>query len=285
MNASFFRRTVTSSYLALALRLYLGYFFIYASVSKIPYPAQFADAIANYRLVPFSLLHPVALILPWVELLAGLFLIIGFMPWTAVCIIGSLLIAFNTMVSINLAWGAPITCGCYDTVGEPIGLMKLLENFLMLAAAIQIYYCNKQVIFRKKIKTAGAINRQPFSRRPLTGGQMHTKPKFKRWCGLLSFCMILAVLTACEQREQYTGVYRAETKIASELVEADLDLKEKGTGVWRMGLEEIPVSWVTKGNELRLYTREGGVVLGEFQDGAIRITLPNAGMMTFRRVK
>ncbi len=150
-----------SSYLALALRLYIGYFFIYASLSKIPYPAQFADAIANYRLVPFSLLHPAALILPWAELVAGLFLIIGFIPGTAVLIIGSLLIVFNVMVSINLAWGASITCGCYDTVGEPIGFKKLFENFLMLAAAIQIYYCNKPVIFRRKGQAAGAKTGSP----------------------------------------------------------------------------------------------------------------------------
>ena len=96
--------------------------------------------------------------------------------------------------------------------------------------------------------------------------------------------MLLALLTACERNEQYIGVYKAEVKIASELVEADLELKENGAGLWRMG-EEVPVSWVAKGNELHLHVREGGVVLGEFQDDAIRITLPNAGTMIFKRVK
>jgi hypothetical protein len=113
---------------------------------------------------------------------------------------------------------------------------------------------------------------------------MQTKSKFKRWSGLLSFCMLLVLLTACEPSEQYIGVYKAEVKIASELVVVDLELKEKGAGVWRMG-EEFPVSWVARGNELRLHTKQGGVVLGEFQDGAIRITLPNAGTMIFKRVK
>jgi putative oxidoreductase len=162
MTSSFFRRIVTSKYLALALRLYVGYFFIYASVSKIPYPAQFAEAIANYGLVPFWLLNPVALILPWAELIAGLCLIIGFMPGTAAFLIGSLLVVFNVMVSINMAWGAPITCGCYDTVGEPIGFGKLLENFLMLASAVQIYYCNKPVVFRRKGPAADATTGSPY---------------------------------------------------------------------------------------------------------------------------
>ncbi len=96
--------------------------------------------------------------------------------------------------------------------------------------------------------------------------------------------MLLGLLTACEKSEQCIGVYKAEVKMASELVEVGLELKENGAGVWRMG-EEVPVSWVTKGEELRLHVKDGGVVVGEFQDGAIRITLPNAGTMIFKRVK
>jgi hypothetical protein len=57
--------------------------------------------------------------------------------------IGLLLIMFDVMVLINMYWGAPITCGCYDTVGEPIGWKKVLENALMLAFSVQIYYCDR----------------------------------------------------------------------------------------------------------------------------------------------
>ena len=139
MIQSFVKRVLTSEYLSFALRIYLGYFFIYASLSKIPYPAQFAEAIANYRLIPYMFLNLGALILPWIELVTGLFLIIGFKSRSCAIMIGLLLIMFDVMVLINMYWGAPITCGCYDTVGEPIGWKKVLENALMLVFSVQIY--------------------------------------------------------------------------------------------------------------------------------------------------
>ena len=143
MIRSITKRLITSEYLSFALRVYLGYFFIYASLSKIPNPAQFTDAISDYRLIPFMFLNLGAVILPWIELVTGLFLIIGFKSRTSIIVIGLLLIMFDVMVLINMYWGAPITCGCYDTVGEPIGWKKVLENALMLVFSVQIYYCDR----------------------------------------------------------------------------------------------------------------------------------------------
>lgn len=150
---SYLRRIVTSKYLAFALRISVGSFFLYASMSKIPYPAQFAEATANYRLIPYWFLNLGAVVLPWVEFVCGLFLVIGFLSRASAILIGLMLILFNIMVLINMYWGAPITCGCYDTVGEPIGWGKIIENTLMLVFAVHTYYFDRLFIFRRGLLT------------------------------------------------------------------------------------------------------------------------------------
>ena len=149
MMWSYLKRIVTSERLAFVLRIYVGGFFLYASMSKIPYPAQFAEATANYRLLPYYSLNLGAVLLPWIEFVCGLFLVIGFMSRASTILIGLMLIMFDIMVLINMYWGAPITCGCYDTVGEPIGWKKIIENAVMLLFTIQIYYFDKLFIFRR----------------------------------------------------------------------------------------------------------------------------------------
>jgi uncharacterized membrane protein YphA (DoxX/SURF4 family) len=149
MIPSYLGRIVMSKYTAFVLRIYVGCFFIYASMSKIPYPAQFAEATANYRLVPYWFLNLGAVILPWVEFVCGLFLVIGFMSRASAILIGCMIILFNVMVLINMVWGAPINCGCYDTVGEPIGWKKITENVVLLIFTIQIYYFDRLFILRR----------------------------------------------------------------------------------------------------------------------------------------
>ncbi len=146
----FIKKILTSEYLALALRVYLGWIFIHASLSKIADPAIFAENIAAYRIMPYWGLNLVAVILPWMELICGFFLIIGLRTRATASIIGGLLVMFTVFVMINLLRDSQINCGCFDNVGDPIGWAKVAQNTLWLMMSILVYLYDRIFLFGKK---------------------------------------------------------------------------------------------------------------------------------------
>lgn len=73
---------------------------------------RFAGDLANYRLVPTSWVVSAAAILPWIEIGLGAGLLLT--PWTRLLLIAAagLLAVFTAAVTINLARGRRIACGC-----------------------------------------------------------------------------------------------------------------------------------------------------------------------------
>ncbi len=146
---SLIKRILKSEYLALVLRLFVGYYFIYASMSKIPYPAQFAELLGEYRILPYWSIGLLAVVVPWVELISGLFLIMGLRTRAAASVIILLLITFNVLIGVNVVIGSPINCGCYDTVGEPVSWWKILKNTFWLLLTVQVFFFDRLLLLRK----------------------------------------------------------------------------------------------------------------------------------------
>jgi putative oxidoreductase len=137
-----------SEYLSLIFRYAVGIYFIYASLSKIPYPAQFADNVASYRLMPYWIINSIAVILPWLEMICGLFLLLGLWTRAAASFVVLLFISFNIMIGINVVIGAPITCGCTDTVGEPISWWKITKNTGWLLLILHVFFFDRLLLLR-----------------------------------------------------------------------------------------------------------------------------------------
>ncbi len=126
------------------LGLALGAIFLYASLDKIAHPADFARIVYHYQVIgPSQHIPPFvpnvfAVVLPWVEAVAGLLLIAGVWRREAALTVALLLVLFLGGVGAALARGLDVkTCGCFTVTdeGRHAGLLLLLEDSLMLVAA------------------------------------------------------------------------------------------------------------------------------------------------------
>lgn len=103
---------------AVGLRLAIGAVLIYASVSKIMHPDQFAEAVANYRILPPVLVSWTAIVLPWLELITGVCLILGVAVASAALVSLVLFAIFaGALVSVQ-ARHLDIACGCFSVLGS-----------------------------------------------------------------------------------------------------------------------------------------------------------------------
>lgn len=112
-------------------RLILGVVFVYASFSKIQDPGVFAVSVANYQMLPPSLVRVVALVLPMVELLSGLVLLLSavellvgrrflFTRWSreAAALIAVMMVVFLVGLTQAAIRGLDISCGCFGSDGD-----------------------------------------------------------------------------------------------------------------------------------------------------------------------
>jgi hypothetical protein len=107
-------RWFTHPWLTIRVQIGLGAIFAFAAFPKIADPPSFAHMIYNYRLVPGPLVNAFALVMPWVELLAGLALILGIWRREAAVLVGLLLLVFIGAIAFDLARGHAVDCGCFD---------------------------------------------------------------------------------------------------------------------------------------------------------------------------
>jgi uncharacterized membrane protein YphA (DoxX/SURF4 family) len=125
----------------LVLRLGLGGLFLFAAYQKLfasPFSHQnFYEAIRAFRVVPATadwdwLLVAATFIIPWVELVAGVALVLGLWTRSAALVIGLLLMVFIAgIVSVTLRkWHAD--CSCF-------GQYKLLCGNKALPQALAVF--------------------------------------------------------------------------------------------------------------------------------------------------
>ncbi len=97
----------------LLLRVAVGGLFIVAGGSKIGHADVFAAQIAAFGLVPRLLIAPLALLLPFFEVLLGGYLVVGLFTRTAAIVAVVQLAVFAVAIGSAVARGLSLSCGCF----------------------------------------------------------------------------------------------------------------------------------------------------------------------------
>ena len=128
----------------LAFRLVLGGLFVYAGAVKVLEPLAFAQNVRNYQLVGQSLSFVAAIILPWLEILAGLALILGVWTRGAALVVTGLLVFFIVLTAVTMARGLDVDCGCFGSLSRKSGWSVVLEDLGMLALGLALLIAPKK---------------------------------------------------------------------------------------------------------------------------------------------
>lgn len=123
-----------------AAQLVAGLIFLAAALPKIADLSGFAASVHNFHLeplVPMVATNLLAMTIPWVELVAGLALVVGVRPRAGAFVYTTLLAVFTIGVIAALARGLSFDCGCFGkSDAGPVGAKKLAENLAMMAVGV-----------------------------------------------------------------------------------------------------------------------------------------------------
>lgn len=146
-------------YLVLIARLLIGGLFIYASFHKVIDPAEFAQSVRNYLILPPEWTNVVAVTLPWIELLVGLFLVIGFQTRPSALVVAGLMCVFIAALSYAYHVGLDINCGCFsssDSFEGRISILTILRDSTLLPIALFILFADRGDFSVTRLRSEGA---------------------------------------------------------------------------------------------------------------------------------
>lgn len=124
--------------ITLALRLGLGVPLLYAGFTKAMAPVmEFAAVIDAYKILPSSLIPLLALLLPYVEMGIGLYLITGFMTrWSAAVTAGLFGIFLAALASTKLRGIDLVSCGCFGAMTLSPAKTMMIDGVLLSLALV-----------------------------------------------------------------------------------------------------------------------------------------------------
>jgi uncharacterized membrane protein YphA (DoxX/SURF4 family) len=105
--------SVVVNWLVLVLRVVIGGIFVVAGASKVGHAALFAAQIAGFRILPEAVIAPLAVMLPFLEILLGGYLIVGLFTRVTAWVAVVLLAVFDLAIASAVVRGMTVSCSCF----------------------------------------------------------------------------------------------------------------------------------------------------------------------------
>ena len=127
----------------MAAGIIIGAVFIWSGLAKIIHPDEFLQNVRAYRVFSDSFNGPVAILLPWLELTAGVSCFLPRWRQAGAAIASALLAVFALLIPVALAHGPPPSCGCFGRLSQPLTYGTLFIDLVLLGAAIWVILFSK----------------------------------------------------------------------------------------------------------------------------------------------
>lgn len=131
---------IESVLVLLPLRLVLGGLFCLAAFKKLNDPQSFAEAIKGFRILSevdhAVLITNAAFVIPWVEMIAGVMLILGLWTRASAVAVGLALVSFIAGLVSVMARGIQTDCSCFGDLNlfcdAAVGWCQVIRNVVLL---------------------------------------------------------------------------------------------------------------------------------------------------------
>jgi uncharacterized membrane protein YphA (DoxX/SURF4 family) len=133
-------------------RLIIGGIFLFAGLAKISDPIRFILTLREFQLFPEIIIPFLAIYLPWLEFLLGLFLLLGILYRTSSLVLACLNAVLSCAILSVILRGIDIDCGCFGLLADILKIPDLadiravLRNILFIGMCLYIFWVKKTVI-------------------------------------------------------------------------------------------------------------------------------------------
>ncbi len=119
----------------LLIRLLLGGLLLAAGALKVGHPAELAATIAAFRLLPAAIAGPLAVALPYLELLLGLYLVAGLFTRVVAIVVAVQFVLYAGAIASAVLRHIQASCGCFGPTDSSVADWPHVAFDLSLAVA------------------------------------------------------------------------------------------------------------------------------------------------------